>query len=104
MIALILDILSWICLLIGGFLGISSAVGLFRFPDFFTRIHVAGITDTMCTVFVIGGLMFQAESWQMAAKLLLILGVLTYTIPTSAHSLAKSATRGGMTPALNHGE
>ncbi|MEX0827462.1 MAG: monovalent cation/H(+) antiporter subunit G, partial [Haliea sp.] len=40
----ILDILSWIFLLFGGFLGITGAVGLFRFPDFFTRLHAASVT------------------------------------------------------------
>jgi len=104
MILMILDILSWICLLTGSFLGISGAVGLFRFPDFFTRIHASGVTDTMCTVLIIGGLMLQAESWQMLAKLLMILLLLTYTSPTSAHSLAKSAIRGGLRPTLGSGD
>jgi len=104
MISVILDILSWICLMGGSFLGISGAVGLFRFPDFFTRIHASGVTDTMCTVLIIGGLMLQAESWQMLAKLLMILLLLTYTSPTSAHSLAKSAIRGGLRPTLGSGD
>ena len=46
--ASLLDILSWISLLVGGFLGITGVVGLFRFPDFFTRLHAASVTDTLC--------------------------------------------------------
>tara|TARA_A100001391_G_scaffold203288_2_gene195205 strand:+ start:1788 stop:2156 length:369 start_codon:yes stop_codon:yes gene_type:complete len=94
----ILDILSWIFLLIGGFLGITGAVGLFRFPDFFTRLHAASITDTLCAGMIVLGLILQAPDAMMVIKLLLILLILTYTSPTAAHALAKSAIHGGLKP------
>ena len=95
-----LDILSWILLLVGGFLGITGAVGLFRFPDFFTRLHAASVTDTLCAGFIVLGLMLQAPDAMMVIKLLLILLILTYTSPTAAHALAKSALHGGLKPLL----
>mgnify|MGYP006074300703 CR=1 FL=1 len=96
--ASLLDILSWISLLVGGFLGITGAVGLFRFPDFFTRLHAASVTDTLCAGLIVLGLMFQATSAMMVFKLLLILLILAYTSPTAAHALAKSALHGGLKP------
>lgn len=93
-----LDILSWVFLLSGGFLGITGAVGLFRFPDFFTRLHAASVTDTLCAGLIVLGLILQAESAMMVIKLLLILLILTYTSPTAAHALAKSALHGGVKP------
>lgn len=94
----LLDMLSWIALLIGGFLGITGALGLFRFPDFFTRLHAASVTDTLCAGLIVLGLLFQATSAMMVFKLLLILLILTYTSPTAAHALAKSALHGGLKP------
>jgi multicomponent Na+:H+ antiporter subunit G len=96
--ASLLDILSWILLLGGGFLGISGAIGLFRFPDFYARLHAASVTDTLCAGLIIAGLLLQATSAMMVFKLLLILFILTYTSPTGAHALAKAAMHGGLKP------
>ncbi len=56
----IVHILSWILLVTGGFLGITGGVGILRFPDFYTRLHAAGVTDTLCAGFILIGLMLQA--------------------------------------------
>ena len=94
----LVDLLSWIFLLGGGFLGITGALGLFRFPDFYTRLHAASVTDTLCAGLIVLGLLLQATSAMMVFKLLLILLVLTYTSPTGAHALAKAALHGGLKP------
>ena len=93
-----LDMLSWIFLLGGGFLGITGALGLFRFPDFYTRLHAASVTDTLCAGLIIVGLVLQATSAMMVFKLILILLILAYTSPTGAHALAKAALHGGLKP------
>lgn len=95
---LIRDMLSWACLLSGGFLGFSGAIGLFRFPDFFSRVHASGVTDTLATGLIILGLILQANSLLMVLKLGLVLAILLYTSPTSAHSLGKSGIRAGLRP------
>lgn len=95
-----MDILSWIFLLGGGFLGVTGAVGLFRFPDFFTRLHAASVTDTLCAGFIVLGLLLQADSAMMVFKLVLILLILTYTSPTAAHALARAALHAGLQPLL----
>ena len=46
MMDILLDIVSWICLLSGSFFCLTGAVGLLRFPEFFSRIHAASLTDT----------------------------------------------------------
>lgn len=98
LLAIMLDLLSWGCLLSGGFLGFTGAIGLFRFPDFFTRLHAASITDTLATGLIVLGLILQANSLLMVLKLGLVLAILLYTSPTSAHSLGKSAIRDGLRP------
>lgn len=97
---LLLDILSWICLMSGAFLGITGAVGLFQFPDFYTRLHAASVTDTLCAGLIILGLMLQGNSFMIEIKLVLVLLILAYTSPTAAHSLAKAALHSGLRPKL----
>jgi len=96
--ALVLEILSWVLLVSGSFLGISGAVGILRFPDFYTRIHAASVTDTLCAILIIAGLILQSAGLLMILKLLLVLFILTYTAPTAAHLLAKAALHGGLVP------
>jgi len=98
---IILDVISWVCLLSGSFLGITGAIGLFRFPDFYTRLHAASVTDTLCLGLIILGLILQANSWLMVVKLLLVLLILAYTSPTTTHALAKAARHGGLQPVLH---
>lgn len=98
---ILLDVLSWLCLLSGSFLGLTGAIGLFRFPDFYTRLHAASVTDTLCLGLIILGLILQASSWIMVVKLLLVLLILAYTSPTASHVLAKAARHGGLEPVLH---
>jgi multicomponent Na+:H+ antiporter subunit G len=95
---LLLDLLS-IALLIGGvFLGISGAVGVIRFPDFFTRLHAAGVTDTLSAGMILVALMLQAGFTLVSVKLLFILLFLWYTSPVASHALARAAIHTGARP------
>ena len=93
---LVLDIVSSILLLAGIFFGFTGALGLFRFPDFFTRVHAASVTDSIATILIISGLMLQTQFDLNTAKLLFILLFLMITNPTASHALAKSARHGGL--------
>lgn len=93
---LVMDIISSILLLAGVFFGLSGAIGLFRFPDFFTRVHAASVTDSIAAILIIGGLLLQTSFDLNTAKLLFILLFLMITSPTASHALAKSARHGGL--------
>ena len=94
--ALLLDLLSGLLLLSGVLLGISGALGLFRFPDVFARLHAAGVTDTLCAGAIISGLVLQAGFSLVSVKLLLILGFLWLTSPVASHALARAALHCGL--------
>ena len=97
---MILDILSWICLLTGGALGIVGGIGIHRFPDFYSRMHAAGITDTLCAMMILLGLGLQA-GWSIATfKLALIFVFLFFTSPTASHALTNAALHTGLKPRL----
>ena len=70
-------------------------MGILRFPDFFSRLHPAGVTDTLCASLILLGLMLQATEIAVVAKLLLILFFLLFTTPSATLALAKTAVKGG---------
>lgn len=100
MIELIWNTLSWALLLTGGFCLLVGAIGLLRLPDFFTRVHAAGVTDTMGAGAILVGLMLQAGLTQASIKLILILLFMLFTSPTASHALAQAALHGGLKPRL----
>jgi multicomponent Na+:H+ antiporter subunit G len=77
-----------------------GAVGVLRFPDFYTRLHAAGVTDTLGAELMLFGLVLQADSLLTAAKLLLIGLFLFITSPTATHALANAAHTAGLQPLL----
>lgn len=96
---ILLDVVSAILLLLGGFLCISGGVGLFRFPDFFSRMHAASVTETLGSGLVLVGLILQSElEWLVIAKLVFILVFVFFTSPTAGHALAKAALHAGLKP------
>ena len=98
---MLIDFLSWLAILLGGFLLISGGIGLLRFPDFFTRMHAAGVTDTLGAGLMLLGLMFQTQGqWQVLFELLLILLFILLTSPTASHALAKAALHHRQEPLL----
>lgn len=92
---------SWVCIVIGAFFGITGAIGLFRFNDFYARIHAASVVDTMCIGLILLGFILQSTDVFMILKLLLLLLTLAYTAPTATHILAKTARKEGLEPKLH---
>jgi multicomponent Na+:H+ antiporter subunit G len=102
MIAQAVDLLSWALLLTGGAFGIIGGIGLLRLPDFFSRIHAASLTDSMCAPCIIAGLMLQSGFTLVTVKLGFLVVFMFLTSPTAAHALAKAALHGGLSPGRNH--
>ena len=96
----LLDIASWVLLVAGGFFVVVGGIGLLRMPDLFTRMHAAGIADTMGTGMILIGLLFQSDDWVVMAKLLLILYFIIFANPTSTHAVARSALDNDIRPLL----
>jgi multicomponent Na+:H+ antiporter subunit G len=97
---ILVDILGGALLLAGSVFLLIGGVGLLRFPDLYSRIHPAGITDTAGAGLVLLGLMVHAGLTLVALKLLLILVVIFFTSPTSAHATARAALAAGLRPLL----
>lgn len=95
---LVKDIVSWALMIIGGIAVVSGAIGLVRFPDFFTRLHAAGVTDTAGAELIIIGMMLQSPTWLHVAKLAFIGAFLFLTSPVATHAIAHAAWMTGFKP------
>lgn len=86
--------------LAGGLLCIVAGIGVLRFPDFYTRLHAASITDTASVGLVLIGMALMAPGWLVLVKLLCILIFMFLTSPTAAHALANAAHVAGLQPRI----
>lgn len=96
--AVILDLVSWVLLLAGSLFVVVGALGVIRMPDLFTRLHAAGLTDTMGAGLILTGLLFQVGWSLVTLKLLLVLGFLWFSSPVSTYALARAALASGQEP------
>ena len=101
---ILLEIASWILLLIGSAFCVIGATGLLRMPDFFTRMHAASVVDTLGAAFILLGLMLQAGLSLVTVKLLAIGLLLFFTSPVATHALARAALARGVRPLLAQGD
>jgi multicomponent Na+:H+ antiporter subunit G len=100
----LLDVLSWICLLGGAFFLLVGAIGVLRFPDFYTRLHAVSVCDTLGAGLVLVGLMLQGGLSLVTVKLLLIFYFMMFTGPTAVHALAQAALQGKLKPVVDEYE
>ncbi len=92
------EVLVCVCLLAGSAFVVIGGLGLLRLPDFYTRIHAAGITDTLGSWLIVLGLMLHEGLTLNTAKLVMLLFLLLLTSPLASHALAKAAFLRGVDP------
>ncbi|MCQ4312087.1 Na+/H+ antiporter subunit G [Pseudomonas stutzeri] len=87
------ELLVSVCLVIGSIFALIGAIGLYRLPDFYTRLH----GPTKATTLGVGGIViasmifFGSRNDGLSLHELLIPLFLFITAPVSAHILAKAA-------------
>lgn len=89
------EIVIAILLLAGALLTLVAAIGLFRLPDLFTRMHAASKAGTAGSGFLLLGVAMQSGELEVWIKCLLTVGFFFLTAPVAAHLLAKAAVRAG---------
>ena len=94
----LIEISSYLFLLIGSFLCISGGVGILKFPDFYTSMHAVGVTETLAAAMILIGLMLQNPDALVILKLLFILLLTLLISPTASHALAQAAIKNGLKP------
>jgi len=87
-------------ILAGLFFVLAGTLGVLRLPDFYTRLHAAGMTDTLGAELILIGLIIQSGFTQMSLKLLLVAFFLLLTSPTATHAIAYAGHKAGLDPKL----
>ena len=95
-----IDILSWIFIVTGCFFAVTGGIGILRLPDLYSRMHAAGLTDTLGAWSILLALMLQGGLSLATVKLVMIGLLLAFTSPTATHALARAALATGRQPQL----
>ncbi|MGD9982051.1 MAG: monovalent cation/H(+) antiporter subunit G [Hyphomonadaceae bacterium] len=91
-------VLSGVVIAIGLVLMAGGALGLLRFPDLYTRLHAANVSDLIGSVTVIFGLAIAAPDGAIAVRLLLLAALLSAVGPTLTHLVGQAAHAAGLAP------
>jgi multicomponent Na+:H+ antiporter subunit G len=98
---ILLQTVAWALILTGSAAVLIGGIGVLRFPDIYTRMHAASITDTAGAGLILAGLMVHEGATLVTVKLILMLVFLFFTSPTSSFSLAHAALTSGVEPVLH---
>ena len=107
---IVIDILSIILICTGLVFFLGAAVGLVRFPDFYTRMHAAGKGDTLSTLLILSGFSlqlfhdFEPLDLLVMAKIMAICAFVMLTSPTSTHTLIDAGYDDGIEPMIAEGQ
>ena len=74
---------------------IGSMIGMLRLPDFYSRVHASGNSETLGTMLVFLGLAVYNGVSITSAKLLIILMFIFVGNPIGSHILTKAAFKTG---------
>ncbi len=99
----VINLLSWFFIVSGSVFVVIGAVGTLRFPDFWSRLHAASITDSAGMILLVIGMCLQAGLTLVTVKLLIIGVFLFITGPTSTHAVANAALVTGLRPPEGEG-
>lgn len=82
----------------GAILAVIGAVGMLRFPDVYTRIHAAGVTDTGGASLMLLGLCLMSGFSLATLKLGVIWIFILLSSPAASHALANAAFSSSHSP------
>ncbi len=82
-----------VLLAVGLFFLTVSTVGLLRLPDFYTRAHSVGKSETLGAMLVLLALAVYNGWSLLSVKILLIVGLVAVTNPTGVHAITRAAVR-----------
>lgn len=83
---------------LGFFFIFTGTLGILRLPDFFTRLHAVGISDTLGLALMMFGLAVWEGPTHNGVKILFIILFVGLASPTATHALGRAAHRAGLEP------
>ncbi|MDE2791818.1 MAG: monovalent cation/H(+) antiporter subunit G [Paracoccaceae bacterium] len=96
----IVDVLSWIAIVGGSAFLVIGAVGLIRFPEFWSRLHAISVLDSAGVLLLLLGMGLQGGLSLVTVKLVILGLFLLITGPTATHAVANAAFVSGLRPPI----
>ncbi len=99
-----MNITATILIAIGIFFFLGGAVGIIRFPDFYSRLHPAGKLDTAGLLFTMSGMaVYTIQDFTLGAvitslKIILIVVFIFLTSPVATHAIIDAGFVAGLKP------
>tara|TARA_B100000949_G_C14038098_1_gene348312 strand:- start:136 stop:435 length:300 start_codon:yes stop_codon:yes gene_type:complete len=93
-----------VLIVLGVFFLFMGAVGLVRFPDFYSRMHAAGKCDTLGSLLLLTGFACYNGATLASVKMLAIAFFVFITSPTATHSIARVALKYQMCPSTKENQ
>lgn len=89
------DVAAAVCLLLGAFFSFSAGVGVVRFDNLLSRMHVVAKPQVLGMLLLLAGLSLRLLDWKSAATLLLVAVFQLLTTPVGAHMVGRAGLRTG---------
>lgn len=83
--------IGWIIIILSLFVILSGIIGIFRFPDFYTKIHAAGVIECCGVSMCLVGLSCLQPNLISSFKLLFGALLIFLLNPVTTHALAKAS-------------
>ncbi|OEY86637.1 cation:proton antiporter [Wolbachia pipientis] len=77
-------------ILSGIFFILISNIGIIRFPDFYTRLHAAGVTDSSGATLLLIGLALHSQFSFNTLKIILLIVIIWVANSTNSYVLART--------------
>ena len=110
MMAVLINVVVVALLLCGLLFFLGGAVGIIRFPDFYSRLHPAGKLDTMGLLMTMAAMaLYLLHEWSLASvltslKIMMIVIFVFITSPTATHAIVDAGVRAGLSPWIKEKE
>ena len=95
------NILAIILVSLGAFFMLIGSLGIIRLPDFYSRSHAIGESDTLGIMLVLSGIAVYEGFTVTSIKLVIAIIFIALANPTGSHAIARAAHRFGLKPWFN---
>lgn len=90
--------LGWVMVVAGLAFILTGIVGVLRLPDFYSRLHAVGKSDTLGVALTGLGVALLDGHPENAARIVIIVIFVWLANPTATHALGRAAYRAGLEP------
>ena len=89
------EIIAVILLVCSLFFFLASAIGMIRLPDFYSRLHASGNSETLGLMLSCLGLVIYEGPTLLSVKIVIVFLLVGLANPIGTHMLGKAALKSG---------